>query len=105
MVIPASCRRAGPRTEVALPVSLARPRGNPIAARTVDLGAGGMRVEADRPLAIDELVSFDLHLDAEHHVAGTARVLREQAPHRYALRFEALAAADASRVAALVAAT
>ena len=45
-----------------------------------------MAVCSDRPLAADELVEFDL----PPAVHGRARVLREQAYHVYALRFEAL---------------
>ncbi len=65
--------------------TLQRSKGAPIRCETVDLGPGGMAVSSDRPLAADELVVFDLPA-----VHGQARVLREQAYHVYALRFEAL---------------
>ena len=70
-------------------MTLIRGRGNPIASRTVDVGRGGMRVCSERPLGIDELLSFEvLWLDA--HVEGRARVLREDVGSTYALRFEPL---------------
>ena len=87
---PQTSRRCAPRAEVELPVTLARSRGNPIASRTVDLGPGGMRVCAGRPLVVDELLVFDL-VCAEGAVAGRARVLREHVGSVYALRFEGLA--------------
>ena len=56
-----------------------------------------------RPLAIDEVVGFDLPLaPTANRVQGDARVLREQAPSVYALRFERLAAADAELVSSFV---
>ena len=78
-------RRREPRTEIAVECTLQRARGAPIRCETVDLGRGGMAVCSDRPLAEDEVVDFDLPA-----VRGRARVLREQAYHVYALRFEAL---------------
>ena len=57
-----------------------------VRCETVDVGPGGMAVCSDRPLATDELIEFDL----PPSVHGRARVLREQAYHVYALRFEAL---------------
>jgi hypothetical protein len=80
-------RRRGERTEIAVECTLKRTRGAPIRCETVDLGPGGMAVASDRPLAADELVEFDLPA-----IHGRARVLREQAYHVYALRFEALRA-------------
>ena len=73
-----------------LPVTLRRKHGNPIASRTVDVGRGGMRVCCDRPLGIDELLSFELDAPGER-VDGRARVLREHVARIYALRFETLA--------------
>ena len=78
-------RRRGGRTEVSIECTLKRSRGAPIRCETVDLGPGGMAVCSDRPLAADEIVEFDLAAGQ-----GRARVLREQAYHVYALRFEAL---------------
>ena len=79
-------RRTEPRTELAVECTLQRAKGSPIRCETVDVGPGGMAVCSGRPLATDELVEFDLPLS----VHGRARVLREQAYHVYALRFEAL---------------
>src|SRR4051812_39104384 len=78
-------RRHQPRTDIALECTLQRAKGAVIRCETVDLGPGGMAVASDRPLAVDELLAFELA-----HVHGWARVLREQAYHVYALRFEAL---------------
>jgi hypothetical protein len=51
-----------------------------------------MSVSTSRPLASDEVLSFDLPLDAEHRIDGRVRVLREQGYGVYALRFERLPA-------------
>jgi c-di-GMP-binding flagellar brake protein YcgR len=75
--------------QIALPCTLRRPQGSPIAAQTLDLGAGGMLVRSGRPLAIDEEVDFDL-TELEMPVSGHARVLRQQRHDVYALRFEGL---------------
>src|SRR3954447_6914291 len=83
--------RCSPRALVSLGVTLARTRGNPLATRTVDVGVGGMRVAADRPLTVDEQVTFDLVLAGGAHVAGCARVLREEKHCIYALCFVGLA--------------
>ena len=87
----ASSRRTAPRAVVELPVTLVRGRGKPISSRTVDVGRGGMRVCSERPLGIDELLSFDL-LWQDAHLEGRARVLREDVGSTYALRFEPLGA-------------
>ena len=78
-------RRQASREALVVPCTLRRPKGKAIHCETIDLGEGGMAVASDRPLAPDELVVFDLPA-----VRGRARVLREQAYHVYALRFEAL---------------
>ena len=70
-------------------MTLVRGRGKPITSRTVDVGRGGMRVCSERPLGIDELLSFDL-LWQDAHLEGRARVLREDVGSTYALRFEPL---------------
>lgn len=94
--MPPSAPRA-PRAEIALPCTLRRPIGRPIVARTVNLGVGGMLVATARPLTIDEPLSFDLaNLDVP--ASGHARVLREQRPNVYALRFEGLPAPLTSRL-------
>ena len=82
-------RRAAPRVPLAVDCVLRRGKGSPIVARTVDVGPGGMSVSCERPLATDEVLHFDLPLH-DGEVDGDARVLREQAYHVYALRFEAL---------------
>ncbi len=84
--------RGSPRHAVAFDCTLTRPHGNPVRGRTEDLGAGGMRVVTDRPLTIDEELGFELLLDATGPVDGRARVVRQQGPNCYALRFEAAAA-------------
>ena len=71
-------RRAAPRTPLAVDCVLRRGKGSPIAARTVEVGPGGMSVTCERPLATDEVVHFDLPL-RDGEVDGDARVLREQA--------------------------
>ena len=80
-------RRHAPRDAKVFPCTLRRTKGRAIHCETIDVGPGGMAVASDRPLAPDELVVFDLPA-----VRGQARVLREQAYHVYALRFETLQA-------------
>src|SRR4051794_3585084 len=94
-------RRTSPRAPLGLALTLARATGNPVSARTLDLCAGGARVTTSRPLRVDELLEFDLALEDGVHVAGSARVLREQAT-TYALRFEHVRGEGAQRVAAAV---
>jgi hypothetical protein len=91
-------RRRSPRTEIELECTLSRGAGSAIAARTVDLGPGGMCVKCERPLADDELVDFEI---PGRRFDGRARVLREQGYHVYALRFEVLADAQREQLAAL----
>jgi hypothetical protein len=67
--------------------TLHRRSGSPIAARTVDLGPGGMCVASKRPLSPDEVLRFELSPE----ISGQARVLRQQGWERYAVRFESLA--------------
>ena len=93
-------RRAAQRFPLAVDCVLRRDKGSPIAARTVDVGPGGMSVSCDRPLAPDEVLHFDLPL-RDGEVDGEARVLREQAYHVYALRFEALPEPARARLRAL----
>jgi hypothetical protein len=75
--------------DIALPCTLRRLKGSPIAAKTLNLGSGGMLVTTARPLAIDEQVDFDL-ADLEMPISGHARVLRQQLHDVYALCFERL---------------
>jgi len=96
-------RRTLPRAEVHAVCLLTRHRGRPIEGETLDLGPGGMRVSTKRPLAVDELLAFDITLAAAEHIDGSARVVREQAPNVYALRFERLAPPAAGRLELIVA--
>lgn len=78
-----------PRAEIELPCTLRRSIGSPISAQTLNVGPRGMQIRCQRPLTEDETVGFDLpNLDIR--IAGCARVLREERPHVYALRFERL---------------
>jgi hypothetical protein len=78
-----------PRAEVALSCTLRRQIGSPIPAQTLNVGPRGMRVRSPRPLTQDEIVGFDLP-DFDMRLSGRARVLAEERPHVYALRFEGL---------------
>jgi len=91
-------RRQDQREALVVPCTLRRQKGKAIHCETIDLGEGGMAVASDRPLAPDELVVLDLPA-----VRGRARVLREQAYHVYALRFETLQAEARDALARLVA--
>ena len=73
-----------------------------IDAKTMDLGPGGMSVHTSRPLAVDELLEFELPDRAR--INGRARVLREQAYRVYALRFEKLGDEARAEIATLAAA-
>jgi hypothetical protein len=95
-------RRRSPRAALDLPVTLARPKGTTIAGRSVDVGLAGMRVCADRPLAIDELLAFEVTLDGSSPLAGRARVLREHQHSIYALNFENLRPDAVDRLSRLV---
>jgi hypothetical protein len=81
---PAPARRA-----VSLRCTLTRGAGSPIRACAIEIGPTGMRVATERPLAVDETVSFDLvHDDAR--ISGRARVVCQERPDVYAVRFESL---------------
>ncbi len=82
-------RRRQPRAEIQLDCVLTRGKGSPIACHTINVGPGGMCVATDRPLGVDEVLHFDLPIRG-NHVDGDARVLREQGPNVYALRFETM---------------
>ena len=79
--------------------TLQRRSGSPIAARTVDLGPGGMCVATKRPLAAEEVLNFEL----SPQINGRARVLRQQGYETYAVRFEALAQPAREELEGLVA--
>jgi hypothetical protein len=74
---------------VELPCTLSRGSGGPITAETIDLGLTGMRLTTTRPLAVDETVAFDLPV-REAHIRGQARVVCQERPDVYALRFNRL---------------
>jgi hypothetical protein len=78
-----------PRAEIELICTLRRSIGSPIPAQTLDVGPRGMHVRSPRPLTQDETVGFDLP-NLDMRVAGRARVIRQERPHVYSLRFEGL---------------
>ena len=94
-------RRRSWRTEIALECTLHRKTGKTIEAMTRDLGPGGMRIKANRPLGIDELLEFELPDRAR--INGRARVLAERGYRVYALRFEKLGDEARAELAALAA--
>jgi hypothetical protein len=78
-----------PRTQIVLTCTLCRHIGSPIATETLDVGPRGMRVRSARPLMADETIGFDLP-GLDMRLNGRARVICEERPHVYALRFEGL---------------
>ncbi len=78
-----------PRAQIALECTLHRHIGSPIPAQTLDVGPRGMRVRSPRPLMTDETIAFDLP-GLDMRLNGRARVIVEERPHVYALRFEGL---------------
>jgi hypothetical protein len=74
---------------VELPCTLTRGMGGPIAAETIDLGLTGMRLTTARPLALDETLAFELPVP-EGSIRGHARVVGQERPDVYALRFDRL---------------
>jgi hypothetical protein len=102
MPTPEPVRRRAPRATVDLAVTLVRPKGSPIASRSVDVGLGGMRVTCRRPLTIDERLAFELAPTDSPPLAGRARVLREHLNGVYALQFESLPPEVAERLSRLV---
>jgi hypothetical protein len=83
--------RRSPRVRLAIDCTLRRYTGSPIAARTVDIGPGGMCVTCSRPLAMDEVLGFELAPPPSLNVNGRGRVLRQQGRDTYAVLFEVLA--------------
>ena len=90
-------------SRVSLPCTLTRAAGSPIRARTIEVGATGMRVVTERPLAVDETVAFELSC-GDVCISGHARVVCQDRPDVYAARFEALAPPAARRLEDAVAA-
>ncbi len=86
-----SDRRSPRRTRraISLRCTLSRGAGSPIRARTIDLGPSGMRVATERPLAVDELVAFDLTC-GDVSIRGHARVVCQERPDVYGVRFGSL---------------
>jgi hypothetical protein len=97
--MPSAERRRSSRVSVDMECTLHRRSGSPIAARTVDLGPGGMCVACKRPLAADEVLRFEL----PPRISGRLRVLRQQGFETYALRFEGLGAPERAELEGLVA--
>jgi hypothetical protein len=85
-----------------LTCTLTRRAGSPIACETIGLGTTGMRLTTGRPLAVDETVSFELPL-GEARVHGQARVVGQERPYVYVLRFHRLTAPMAQCLQDLVA--
>ncbi|HEX2409700.1 MAG TPA: PilZ domain-containing protein [Solirubrobacteraceae bacterium] len=92
-------QRRAPRMKVEMPCKLRRRTGSPISGHTVDLGPGGMCVCTSRPLATDEVLTFELL----PRIAGRGRVLRQSGHDSYAVRFEALDEPAAEELRRLVA--
>lgn len=78
-----------PRAEIELSCTLRRGVGSPIPAQTLNVGPRGMRVRSPRPLRDDETIGFDLP-NFDMRINGRARVIRQDRPHVYSLRFEGL---------------
>jgi hypothetical protein len=76
-------------TPVDIPCTLQRGAGSPINAATIELRETGMRLTSTRPLAIDEMLSFDMPVH-DAHICGRARVICQERPDVYALRFDRL---------------
>jgi hypothetical protein len=77
------------RRAMSLSCTLRRSAGTPIAARTLDVGPTGMRVVTGRPLAVDETVAFELPC-GDVRISGQSRVVCQERPDVYALRFARL---------------
>jgi len=95
-------RRRSWRTSVTFECILSRKTGKMVDTKTLDIGPGGMRVHTTRPLAVDELLDFELPERAR--INGRARVLREQGYRIYALRFEKLGDEARAEIASLASA-
>lgn len=78
-----------PRAEITLSCTLRRHVGSPIPAETLNVGPRGMCIRSPRPLRDDETVGFDLP-NFDMRITGRARVILQERPHVYSLRFEGL---------------
>jgi|GEM_PF-2131440 len=86
-----SAQQRAEHQPVRLACTLTRGAGSPITAETIDLGTTGMRLQTERPLAVDEMVAFDLPVgEQDEHVRGQARVVGQERPGVYSLRFDRL---------------
>src|SRR5262245_45142135 len=93
-------RNRSPRAQIALPCTLRRRIGSPIAAETVEGGPERMSIASPRPLAADETVTF-APPDLDMRVTGSARVTSQQRHNVYMLRFEHLPEPMVKRLHAL----
>jgi len=87
--VPGAAPERPPHQPVQLPCTLTRNMGSPITGETIDLGISGMRLTTRRPLAVDETVDFELPFHDER-IRGQARVVGQERPGVYALRFDRL---------------
>jgi hypothetical protein len=91
-------QRRSPRVRLEMECTLHRHHGSPVRGRTVDVGPGGMCIATSRPLAADEVVTFEL----PPRISGQARVLRQQGYDSYAVRFETLGEPAREALTALI---
>jgi hypothetical protein len=97
-------QRTAARVRLELDCTLSRAKGGPVAGRTLDISAGGLRAATRRPLRVDELLDVELALDGGATVvSGQVRVMREEPLSVYGLRFEHLAADAAGHLSRLTA--
>jgi hypothetical protein len=89
------------RLPISLHLTLIRAAGSPIPARTIEVGLTGMRIATERPLALDETVGFDLPY-GDVRISGRARVVCQERPDVYALRFGRLSQPTARGLQELV---
>ncbi len=97
----APTRTPPPSRRTVLPCALSRPSGSAIAARVIELSLGGVRVVTPRPLALDETLLIDISCD-ERHVTARARVVCQERPDVYALRFSVLSQPMLERLSDIV---
>lgn len=89
--------------QLALPCTLCRAAGASIPSEVLDLGISGMRVHSQRPLGLDESLAFTVE-HAGDCLRGNVRVVCQERPTIYALRFERLPEPDARVLKSLVSA-
>ncbi|HEX8159211.1 MAG TPA: PilZ domain-containing protein [Solirubrobacteraceae bacterium] len=95
------CRQA--TAGLTLPCTLCRAAGSPIASKVLDLKISGMRVDSQRPLSIDEWLAFSVEHDGDC-IRGRVRVVCQERPTIYGLRFERLPEPEARMLQSLVSA-